>query len=155
MSGQPSGRYIKWVNGQPVPAYAEPYTKENLKSLVAASLALPYEPKKEYGEVLPDEERFIGMTNGEVAQIRQAEAAARGDLEAHKYIHDRLLGKPTQHQENLNLTMTVQEFLKTVRETNKQYDIIDAPDTVAIEEIKQPQGEVIRVTQPIHDGYDI
>lgn len=114
-----SGKFHRWENGVPVPVYSEPYTKATVNSLIAASMAHEYEPIKykcDYGCVCvpADEQRFQGMTNGEVMVIKLAERAAQGNFESVREIFDRMLGKPKQETQNINVGMTYEDFVKSL-----------------------------------------
>lgn len=110
MSKKRGGRYIRWEGNIPYPEYAEPIPTDCMTQLLSAALSSPYEPAND----TPDEQRFAGMSNGEVGAIRRAEAYARGDIESAKFIHDRLLGKPKQQVENLNVNVTAKALLSRI-----------------------------------------
>ena len=111
-------RYISWIDGAPVPATREILRKEVFEVLPTTVLSLPYEPTPSDIE-LGQQDRFTGMTNGEVMLLRIAEQAAGGDQDAAKMLLDRILGKPRQHVEVKKLTMTYQDFLEQVATNEK------------------------------------
>ena len=62
------------------------------------------------------DERYVGMTKLEVAQHKQMDAAARGDSDALVRIEDRLMGKPKQQVESVQISATLEDFLNKVAE---------------------------------------
>lgn len=62
------------------------------------------------------DERYVGMTKLEVAQHKQMDAAARGDGQALEKIEDRLMGKPKQQVESVQISATLEDFLARVAE---------------------------------------
>ena len=60
--------------------------------------------------------RKLGMTKGEAALLNIAEKAQNGDLESVRYLHDRLMGKPTQTNLNLGVTADLKSFLGLLAE---------------------------------------
>lgn len=143
-------KFFEWRGDppQPFPVDGAPYTKENLRQLTTAALRVPYELLRDplTGEILPGEEQYRGMSCGEVMKIRQAQEAAQGNLEAGKYLEDRLLGKPTQHQENLNLNVSYRDLLKQFRQMDEEEGVVEATEVrrigpVESETIYTPQDE--------------
>ena len=57
------------------------------------------------------DDKKIGLTKGEAALLSMAEIAQDGDVETIKYLHDRLMGKPTQTTLNVGLTADLKSFL--------------------------------------------
>jgi hypothetical protein len=62
------------------------------------------------------DERYVGMTKLEVAQHKQIDAAARGDLQALNQVEDRILGRPKQQVESVQISATLEDFLSRVAE---------------------------------------
>ncbi len=86
--------------------------KETVTQLPLIVLSLPYkqtEDEKGKGE-------FEGMTNGEVAMVRLAAAAASGDFRALDMLQDRVVGKPMISSENKNINLTYEDFLNAIAE---------------------------------------
>lgn len=129
-----NGKYIVWKDGVPCPEYAEPYTRDQVAALQSVALALPYEPLRDpaTGDFLPGEERFVGMSNGEVGAIRFVEAHAHGSLDATKYIYDRVLGKPKQQVESLSVSMTYRDFLAKIAADDNHHAAIEQRVTYEI-----------------------
>lgn len=128
----PSGKYIIWKDGLPYPAYADPYTKDVANAVLHTAFALPYEPvTDDEGDMLPGESNYTGMSKGEVAAIRQADAASRGSIQAAEFMFDRILGKPKQAVETLNVNMTYKDFLNTIahQEDNTTIDVLAVTDS--------------------------
>lgn len=150
---QPLGRVIVWgEDGLPRPEYREAISKDGLNALIPAAVSCEYEPLEEMiydaqgkptGEyqLIRGEERFIGMTKAEVAAHRYATAAAQGDMEAIKFIHDRVLGKPKQQTENLNLDLSMQDYLKIFREEDRA---IEAAKTTIVDITPTPIKTSVR-----------
>lgn len=108
-------KMIVWKNGLPTAATEKPFTKETINALTRATFALPYETVKDAdGKTLKSEEKFEGLSIGEVMVQRACEAAAKGDLDAFKYLMDRVAGKPVQAVENVNISASLEEFLEAV-----------------------------------------
>lgn len=109
-----AGKEIEFRNGVLYPVYREPFTTEAVKSAVLNSLSLEYRPITMPGtdDMMPGEERFIGATKLEVIMHRVSDRAAHGDMEAVNFIYDRILGKPKQQTENINVAVNYQQFIK-------------------------------------------
>jgi len=96
----------------PVPVYTDPFTRESVNLLVFASLSAKYIPKTdEYGEIIESDRRFADCTKLEAAYSRIADQAAQGDLDAVRFLTERVLGKPMQQSQNLNIEMTAHEWV--------------------------------------------
>jgi hypothetical protein len=150
---------IVWENGMPVPRRGKPYTKAVANAATNAALALPYEPvKKADGTLEEGEAKFIGMTNGEVMNIRAVRAAALGDLDAFKYLMDRAGGKAVQAVENVNVNASLADYLEAVAKQNQHYHV-EEPVIPAIPEhsLRVDTAEIIkdRTEQEIPDITDI
>lgn len=104
-------KIIKWVDGQPTPAYRMILTNTGIQQLPLTVLSLPYERTQEEINGVLDPE-FECLTNGEVAMIRLARAAAGGDQSAASLLLDRVLGKPKFQAEIKTLSLTYQDFLE-------------------------------------------
>lgn len=116
-----SGTYFRWHNGIPIPVDEATFGTPQISSALVSALACPYHPARTPdGELVPGEERWqhvdgSWMLNGEVAAIKLAEKWARGDIEAGSIIMDRIIGKPKQQIESINMNITYQDFLDKVR----------------------------------------
>lgn len=123
------------------------FSKRQLNAMYAASLALPYEKKKDSdGFIEPGEETFEGMTMGEAMYYRLARAASWGDMDAIKLMGDRTLGKPKQELEvSGKIELTCTEYLE-------QLASIEAATPVAMIE---NQTEILDVTVETTQKIDI
>lgn len=93
---------VTWdADGNPVVRAVRVFTKAQVSQIALAAFSQPYvDPNDELAIAIGlKPSRFYGMTNLEVAMVRQAEAAAKGDLDAHEALLDRAIGKPKQSVE--------------------------------------------------------
>jgi hypothetical protein len=129
-------RMITWdENGIPRSFTDWLLPKNKIDDIVLASFALPYEGTFDTRlEQLILEPEYEGLTNIEVACIKQAKKAASGDLEALRFTIERILGKPKQAVEQTTVTMSLKEYLQSI-------DISDIVDTVANEVKMDPTTE--------------
>ena len=132
---QIGGAYIDFVDGEPITKYIKPVTKLSVSETLAAAANLPYIAIND----TQDEKRFEGRTNIEVSSIRLAEKAASGNLEAVNQMLDRILGKPKQETQNLNVNVTYQDYLDKIAdmveaEENKMNVEVDNKINVEIKE---------------------
>ncbi len=88
-------------------------SKEAVSQLPLTVLSLPYRRTKLEIELGIDEV-FEGKTNGEVALMRLAVNAARGDMKAIDMLLDRVTGKPKITTENKNLNLTYENLLDSI-----------------------------------------
>lgn len=113
-AGHTGGKFIKWVNGRPVPVYAQPLNKNQVSDLITAMMSTQYEgdidPRT--GEPINFDPRFAGMTNAEVMAFRLVQKAANGEDKAITEILDRILGKPKQSVESVGVKMNYRDFLE-------------------------------------------
>ncbi len=116
---------IKWVAGKPVPTEKEILTKEQVSELPITVSSVPYRRTPLEIEFRIDE-RFEGMSNGEVMMLRMAEDAARGDHKATDMILDRILGKPKMVSENRNLNVNYQDYLEEIARKENESEFEDA-----------------------------
>lgn len=115
-------------NGVPVPVLRQPITGARMTRLLGAALTAEYVPQRDphTGGMKPGEERFIGLTNIEVGALKQAELFASGDTEAAKFMFDRIVGKPKQQTENLNVNVSLQDYLAHMaQQTSDMFDTSD------------------------------
>jgi len=99
---------IHWdKNGIPQPYTNWILPKSRIDDILLAALALPFSNPD-------DDPELEGLTNIEAAAIQQAKKAAKGDLEATKFVIERLIGKPKQQIEQTTLTMTLKDYLATL-----------------------------------------
>lgn len=111
-----TGAFVVWRNGLPYPEFGEPHTPETMLGLIKATARLPYEPQLDptTQQIPPDEQKFVGMDMLEVANYKRAQRAATGSLEDLKSIEDRVIGKPKQQIESVQINATLQEWLEAL-----------------------------------------
>lgn len=118
-------------NGIPRPFTDWLLPKNKIDEVILASFALPYEGTfNDRLEEIVLEPEYEGLTNIEVACIKQAKKAASGDLESLRFTIERILGKPKQAVEQTTVTMSLKEYLENL-------DIGQVIDAV-VEENKMP-----------------
>ena len=88
-------------------------SKEAVSQLPLTVLSLPYKRTELEIELGVDEE-YEGKTNGEVALMRLATEAARGNLKAVDMLLDRVTGKPKITTENKNINLTYEDLLDQI-----------------------------------------
>lgn len=150
------GKEIVWTKRDdgvmvPTPVYTEPLSRESVNLLVFASLSAKYNQRKdEYGNLLEGEEAFSESTKLEVAYSRIADQAATGDLDAIRFLTERVLGKPMQQTQNLNIEMTAHEWVNKLPKVENVVPGLPLLDRkflnhpgIEIEEVEE--GEVIDI----------
>lgn len=167
-----SKAYIVWKDGKPYPANRDMVASESISEITRAAVSTTYEPRVWCSETLgwnckvkqhldaenypirdahyvpADEERFRGLTLLEVGSIRRAERYAHGSTEDGDRIENRLLGKPMQQTQNLNVNVTYKDYLnkmtqKRVDELKSKHAHLVYPDDEA-----QPPPKAIQTTPP-------
>lgn len=137
---------IVWRDGVPFTEYVPLVTKDNMTDLHWLAMSMPYEGIKrkellgedEDGNKIwsEDETEFIndferemhGRRMIEVIAMKKVMLAARGDKEMIKYVEDRSLGKPTQTQQNLQLTGSLQDLFAELRRLDEEDPLLPPPD---------------------------
>lgn len=139
MAIKSSEKRIEWINGMPVPTTTKPFTKESTKALINAAMSADYKPRykihangEKTEDLMDGEEDYLGMAVGEVMIMRACDNAAWGDLDTFKYLMDRVVGKPVQATENLNVSGTLEEYLNIVAEQVSAKDIVNAGISEAV-----------------------
>ncbi len=108
-------KMIKWVNGVPVPHTEWILPPSALNDVLMAALCLPYTGTLDpYTQQVTFEPEYVGLTNIEVAGIKQARKAAEGDLESLKFCMERLLGKPKQQVEQTTINVSLTDYIKNI-----------------------------------------
>lgn len=108
-------------NGVPYPVVRDPVTPTKLMTLLCSALSTEYECARDSnGDVLPHDREFEGMSKAEVGAIKTARAYADGDMEANKFIHDRIIGKPKQQIESVQVALGIKDYLKILEDREKQ-----------------------------------
>lgn len=107
--------YMVWENGNYIKKHRIAMRKEDVQELKLHAAQQMY--IGDWDPVAQDyivDERYVGMTKIEVAQHKQMDAAARGDFQALDKIEDRILGKPKQQVEAVQISATLEDFLEKV-----------------------------------------
>lgn len=139
------GKTIVMIDGVPCPRYVEPYTKERSIKTTGSAFAEAYKFTDQ--DTPEDRERFQGMSKLEVANARQADLASqRSDLKALEFFYDRTIGKPKQVTENMNLTMSLTEWVTTQPQPTGDELVIDIMATTR-EYTEQNQAQSLQNTQ--------
>lgn len=126
----PDSIEFEWSEGMPTPRGRRPMAKEQVQQIHHAAAALPYR-----GEWSPEQQAWIidpkyeGKTMVEVAIIRRFEAAAAGDANAYKDVMDRVLGKPKQALESVNMNLSYTEMLDMLDDSGWR----EIPQTLDVE----------------------
>lgn len=134
---------IKWVNGIPVPYTEWVVDKTKIDSVFLTALSLPYTGREDpiTGQT-HIEPRFVGLTNIEVAAIRQAERSAEGELESLKFLTDRVLGKAKQQIDTTNVNISLNDFLSSmseqVAEAEERWNSASSAVTVHFSQLENP-----------------
>lgn len=110
MGKRKGGSYFVYKGNIPYVVDTEPYTKQSAAALIASAGSVTYVPKDD----TEDETRFDGMELMEVAIIRLMEKAAKGDFDSTNSILDRILGKPKQETQNVNVNVTYADYLDSL-----------------------------------------
>jgi len=123
---------VHWHDGVPVPVQQAVINKQVLADQLVTMLSLPYKGKaiaNDLGqtEFIPDP-TYEGLTNAQVMLAKLVEGASAGSLEHTRELLDRLLGKPKQHVESVNMQLTYEDYLDQLA---KQEDVEEAIDVVA------------------------
>lgn len=107
-------------DGCPYPLLREPVTARRLTTLLCAALSAPYECKRDSeGNIYPDEQQYEGMTKAEVGALKAADGYANGDIDHTKFVHDRIIGKPKQQIESVNVAIGIKDYLAKLKEIDE------------------------------------
>lgn len=136
-SPKTGGKYIEWVDGRPMPRYAQPLNKQQMSELVTAALSTEYEGDidPETGEPCNFDSRYRGMTKAEVMALRLADRAAAGDNKATTEVLDRVLGKPKQSVETVGVKMTYHDFLEMLEKDETAQQKAEFTHTIDLEAV--------------------
>jgi len=119
-SHRDGGELFIWKEGIPEPRNAKSMAREEVERLHFASLGLPYKGEWDaQTQSYKMEQRYKGLTLGEVMVLKATERAANGDHKAYTDIMDRVLGKPKQAVESVSLSMKYSDYLKHQEELDK------------------------------------
>lgn len=102
---------VIWENGMPKVAVARifdgPKAAGSLKAFMQEALNLPYSG---------GEPEYQNLSKGEVILLRLLNDAAGGDHSARSEVMDRVMGKPLQTTQSVNLRGSLEDFLDSVKE---------------------------------------
>lgn len=121
-------------------------SKNQAQDTYHAAAAIPY--KGEWDEdtqsYIIKDERFRGLTIQEVITLKHADNALTGDQKSIDSWQDRMIGKPKQSVESLNLGMTYTEMLDMLAHQN----IDEAPsEVVDVEAVSDEQSAFQRLLE--------
>lgn len=146
--------YIVWENGIPKKKYKLVMAKEDIQEMKIHAATQMY-----HGEWDPINQTYIvdpryeGLSKIEVAQHKLMDKAAAGDIDALSKIEDRILGKPKQQVESLQISATLESFLEKVAKDEGMvspspagYSVDDASHEEIIE------GEVVGYSPSVSEG---
>jgi len=124
-------RILVWEDGRPTVRHRnlDGVPRDIVDDVGFSALLLPYlgektiDPDDIENTIYDLDPRFDGMTNLEVAQIKQAEKAANGDSLALKQMLDRVAGTPINKHVNVTDDGTIENFLNQI--TKGKTGVID------------------------------
>jgi hypothetical protein len=150
---------IYWDGDVPYPMYSPKLSKAQVNDLIGVGFSSLYAPlrtngqceRKEcgepretcdtHGDYLPGEQKWEGMSCMEVAAVRLGQKAASGDIEALEKGLDRIVGKPKQISENLNVNMTLERFLDDLPDPADMPDYVPPYDVEDLMHMKADAAE--------------
>jgi hypothetical protein len=94
---------IELPGGIIVPIGGRRMTSAQFLEQLTNALSTPYSGR--------DPIKYGHLTKGEAALLKLAEAAQDGDQEAFEFLVERLIGKPVQQINQMNVTASLKEFL--------------------------------------------
>ncbi len=86
---------------------SQPLTKKMVNDMIMDVANLPYYPSDKDERT----ERFIEMSVIQIAIIKLVERAAQGDVKAISEMFNRILGRPKQESQNIEVSLTYQDYL--------------------------------------------
>jgi hypothetical protein len=112
----PSSSAIRWENGVPIPVRMETINKNYIPTLLEILVSEEYEGHlDETGERFIDS-RYAGNSYLEAILRQMVEGAAAGNAKSAEMVLDRLMGKPKQAIESVNMNMSYEQFLDRLAE---------------------------------------
>lgn len=93
---------LAYVRGITIPTGRKPVSASDLVAVFQNVLAVEYDGK---------DETKIGLTLGDAAALETARKAAAGDLDAYKFLVERIGGKAVQQVQNFNVNASLKDFL--------------------------------------------
>jgi len=138
--------YIVWENGLPVKKFKLQMTKEDMQEMkVHAATQVYHGDWDPVSQSYIADPRYEGLSKIEVAQHKLMDKAAAGDTQALSQIEDRILGKPKQQVESLQINATLESFLEKVAK-EEGLSVGDASHERIIE------GEVVGYSPSVSEG---
>lgn len=126
------GKEIRIINGRFIPVYTQPVSREMAETVIPASGAVPYEvPRDGSGKEIEKETKYRGQSKLEVAASKAWDKAASGDFHVFNSLMDRLIGKPAQRNENVNVEVNLVEFIRDLKMPTRPNDMLTDSDKVA------------------------
>lgn len=114
---------VRWVDDVPHPTVGKSLAKQQLAAVQLAMLSAPYlgtyNPDTGLHEIEPG---FENTTNFTAAALKLAMKAASGDVQAYNAALDRVIGKPKQAVESVNMSMSYTEWLDANVDALKEYE---------------------------------
>lgn len=141
--------FVRMENNIPIPVYTAIPTAGTIRDMHYAALASRYDPDiGPDGEPLPNEAKFIGWTCLEVMAYKRAQAAAHGDIDSHKFMLDRTLGKAVVQINQTNVNITLGQALDDIADAIELanpgligYDK-SASNTIDVSEVQHQMSDV-------------
>ncbi len=130
------------VEGQPRPKGRRNYNRDHTVNMLAAAGGLPY--RGYWDSVAQDyivEPHLEGATLLEAMVVKLAENAAAGDHKATSEYLDRILGKPKQQTETIQMSMSYAEYLDYLASDSETYN--------------EPTGQTIDITPDKRLSFDL
>lgn len=93
---------VAYAGGIVIPLGRKPVDPKMILDDLKKSLATDYDGK---------DPTLKGLTKQEAGRMILARRVQEGDIEAIKYVDDRIIGKPVQQINSMNVSATLQEFL--------------------------------------------
>lgn len=108
---------LAYARGITIPTGRKPVSTADLVACFQTVMALDYD-----GE----DETKTGLTMGDAAAVSQMRKAADGDLDAYKFIVERVGGKAVQQVQNFNVNASLKDFLTAlINEDNPPPPAVD------------------------------
>ena len=118
-----AGKLIRWENGVPIPCTKRIVKPENIQDIIQAAVSLPFTVDDDDYDLYPE---LYGLSYAEVAAIKLARNAAKGDTTAINALLDRMVGKPKQSIETKNLNMSYQDYLDKVGKQTQEQEALQS-----------------------------
>jgi hypothetical protein len=109
---------VAFVAGEIIPTGKRPVSAADIMERLQTELDMEYTGK---------DERSIGLTKSQAILRALSDKAADGDLEAARMLLDRIMGKPVQQVQSLNLNTSLKEFLDELRAARSRGSAVNNP----------------------------